>query len=83
MTFKETWAELESLQEWKYLNPPQSTGKILDPKSQPENTTKQYKVSYTEDGVQKSFIVVADSKSEAIALAWERVDADDVYVDEV
>lgn len=75
MNFKDTWAELDKLQEWKYMNPPVQ--------SQNTNTKKTYEITYTEDGVKKSFTVQAGSKAEATQIGWATVDADDIYVDEV
>ena len=45
-------------------------------------STKTYEVSYREDGVKKRFTVQASSKAEAEQIAWSRVDADDIWVNE-
>ena len=44
---------------------------------------KQFRVSYYEDDVQRSFIVYARDRDEALQIAWSRVDADSVYVSEI
>lgn len=48
-----------------------------------EATQKQYKITYREDGVSKSFTVLASSKAEAEQKAWSKVDADSVWVTEL
>lgn len=42
-----------------------------------------YKVTYYEDGVQKTFTVQADSRKQAEYRAWSQVDADSLWVTEV
>jgi hypothetical protein len=48
-----------------------------------EAPQKQYKITYREDGVSKSFTVLASSKAEAEQKAWSQVDADSVWVTEL
>lgn len=48
-----------------------------------EAAQKQYKITYREDGVSKSFTVQAGSKAEAERIGWSKVDADSLYVSEV
>jgi hypothetical protein len=48
-----------------------------------ESAQKQYKITYREDGVSKSFTVWASSKAEAEQKAWSQVDADSVWVTEL
>ena len=48
-----------------------------------EAAQKQYKITYREDGVSKSFTVWASSKAEAEQKAWSQVDADSVWVTEL
>lgn len=48
-----------------------------------EAPQKQYKITYREDGVSKSFTVWASSKVEAEQKAWSKVDADSVWVTEL
>ena len=44
---------------------------------------KEYKITYYDDETQKSFIVTAESKDEALQKAWSIVDSESVYVSEV
>jgi hypothetical protein len=48
-----------------------------------EAAQKKYKITYREDGVSKSFTVLASSKAEAEQKAWSQVDADSVWVTEL
>ena len=44
---------------------------------------KKYRISYHENGVQKSHTIYAKDRDDALKKAWSMVDADDVYVSEV
>lgn len=77
MNFKETWAELEKLHEWKYMNPPKASS------TSKSSTSKKYKVTYYDDGVQKSFEISATNKLDAERIAWSKVEADSLYVTEM
>lgn len=50
-----------------------------------EGAQKKYRISYREDedGPKKSFTVMAGSEAEAKQIAWSRVDADDIWVEEL
>ena len=87
MNFKETWAELDKLHEWKPMNPPKAQpvkAPTILTSPEPENIKpKRYRITYYEDGVKKSFIVVADSAYEAEQIGWSKVEADSLYVTEI
>lgn len=44
---------------------------------------KTYSISWHENGVSKSFTLQACDADEAKQIAWSRVDADDIYVEEI
>lgn len=50
-----------------------------------EGTQKKYRISYREDEDEpkKSFTVMAGSEAEAKQIAWSRVDAEDIWVEEL
>jgi hypothetical protein len=89
MNFKETWAELEKLHEWKYMNPPkapaakaQNTNATTEPES---NTPKKYRITYREeeDGFLKTLYVTAKNEKEAEEIAWSTLSVDEVLVTEM
>ena len=41
---------------------------------------KNYRITYYEDDIKRSFIVQATSEEEAEKIGWSRVDADSLYV---
>ena len=45
--------------------------------------SKQYKLSYHENGVSKSLVVTAANEDEALNIGWSSLDVDDLYVSEV
>lgn len=82
--FSETYSELDSLHEWKLMTPPTQSNSTSAAQSNTKAGPKKYQVTYYDDnGVQQSFIVTANSKSEAEDLAWYKVDVDSVYVSEL
>ena len=44
---------------------------------------KKYRLTFYEDGVQKTQIVTANSSDEALRKGWCMFDADDMYVSEI
>lgn len=44
---------------------------------------KKYKITYYSGGVQRTAIIEAESRREALQKAWSMFDADDIYVSEV
>ena len=54
---------------------------LLENLSEDVSEVKDYRVSYYEDGVKKSFNVRAASEAEAQTITWSKVDADDIWVE--
>lgn len=91
MNFLEAYLALDKLQEWKLMNspvsptpsasspPPASSAQPAAVKASP----KTYQITYYDDGVKKTFTVTAGSRYEAEQIAWSKLDADSLYVDEL
>lgn len=57
--------------------------KATPPKTKSDDVLKQWKISYHENGVSKSFIVQAKTRDEAEQIGWSRVDVDSFHLREV